>query len=170
VNLKVRWDPFKAEENSRKHGVIFEEAQTIFFDPLFVSVEDTEHSHGEDRRFAIGESIRHRLLALIYTIRSEESWIITARIATRAESRRYMRGDRLRDHGIDQDEHDPSAHLDWSKAVRGLHYIKPRGPITVQIEPVLAEFFRNEEMVNEALRFMICEGHVGMWSADGSTD
>ena len=56
--------------------------------------------------------------------------------------------------------------LDWSKAVRGRHYIKPRGAITVKIDPVLAEFFRTEEAVNDALRLLINEGRVGMWSRD----
>jgi hypothetical protein len=77
-----------------------------------------------------------------------------------------MRGDRIRDHGVEKDEGDPTAHLDWSKAVRGRHYIKPRGPITVQIEPVLAEFFRDAFAVNEALRLLIREGRVGMWSSE----
>jgi hypothetical protein len=166
VKLKVRWDPIKAEENWRKHGVRFEEGQTTFFDPLFVSVPDTGHSHEEDRWFAIGESMDHRLLALSYTIRGDESWIITARVPTRAENRRYMRGDRLRDRGVDKDDEDPTAHLDWSKAVRGRHSIKPRGPITVEVEPVLAEFFRDGNAVNDALRLLIREGRVGMWSPE----
>ena len=166
MKWKVRWDPVKAEKNWRKHGVRFEEGQTIFFDPFFVSVVDTEHSHEENRWFAIGESTKRRLLALSYTIRGDESWIITARVPTPAESRRYMRGDRLRDRGIDKDEQDPTAHLDWSNAVRGRHYIKPRGPITVEIEPVLAEFFHTEAAVNDALRLLISEGHVGMWSSE----
>lgn len=164
--MKFRWDQTKAEENRRKHRVRFEEAQTIFFDPLFVSIEDPEHSEGEDRYFALGQATDFQLLAVSYTIRGDEAWIINARHPTRAESRRYMRGDRIRDHGVSKDDGDPTAHLDWSKAVRGRHYIKPRGPITVQIEPVLAEFFRDAFAVNEALRLLIREGRVGMWSSE----
>lgn len=160
----VRWDPAKAEANRRKHGVGFEEAQTIFLDEHYVSVFDGPHSEDQDRFFAIGQSSERRLLAVTYTIHDDEPWIITARLPEPAERRRYMRGDRIKDEPrpapVESDK------LDWSKAVRGRHYIKPRGSITVKIEPVLAEFFRDEEAVNDALRLLIREGRVGMWSRD----
>lgn len=111
---RVRWDPAKADANLQKHGISFDEAQTIFLDPFMVYVEDVDHSDSEDRYFAMGET---------------------------------------------------SGHLDWSKAKRGA-LIKARGPITVTIEPVLAEFFRDEKAVNDALRLLIREGRVGMWSRD----
>jgi uncharacterized DUF497 family protein len=163
--VKFCWDPNKAEENWRKHRVRFEEAQTLFFDRHFVSVEDAAHSDSEDRYFALGETTEGRLIAVTYTIRRDESWIISARLPTRAEHRRYMRGDRIRDHGMEKEEEDITAHLDWKNAVRGRHYVKPRGPITVQIESKLAEFFRDQYAVNEALRLLIREGRVGMWSS-----
>lgn len=161
---RVRWDPAKAEANRRKHGITFEEAQTIFFDSFFVSIKDDDHSDEEDRFFALGESPQVGLLAVSYTIRDDEAWLISARQPEPAERKRYMRGDRIKDEGptppCETDK------LDWSKAVRGRHYIKPRGPITVKIEPVLAEFFRTELAVNDALRLLIHEGRVGMWSRD----
>lgn len=164
VVKRVRWDPAKAESNQRKHRLAFEEAQTLFFDPLFVSIKDDDHSDEEDRFFAIGESSEGQLLAVSYTIRDDEAWLISARPVERAEKKRYMRGDRIKD----EPPTPPceSDKLDWSKAVRGRHYIKPRGPITVRIEPVLAEFFRTELAVNDALRLLIREGRVGMWSRD----
>ena len=75
-----------------------------------------------------------------------------------------MKGDRIKDEP--PAEETDSDKLDWSKAVRGRHYVEPRGPITVQIEPVLAEFFRDEAAVNDALRLLISEGRVGMWERD----
>ncbi|MEO8380472.1 MAG: BrnT family toxin [Acidobacteriota bacterium] len=161
------WDQGKAEENRRKHGVSFTEAQTIFLDPLVVSTWDAHRSAGENRFFAIAESIDLRLLAVAYTIRDGHAWIISARVPTRAEKKRYMRGDELRDKGIGEDEDDPTAHLDWSKAVRGRHYIRPRGPITVVIDEKLAMFFRDGHAVSEALRLLIREGRVGPLDPDG---
>ena len=149
---RVRWDPAKAKANWEKHHVSFEEAQTIFLDEHYVSVFDEPHSDEEDRFFAIGQSSDERLLAVTYTIRDDEPWIITARQPEPMERRRYMRGHQIKDEAalapVESDK------LDWSNAVRGRHYIKPRGPITVQIEPVLAEFFRDEAAVNNALRLV----------------
>jgi len=165
--MEPHWDPDKADENLRKHGVSFSEAQTIFLDPGIVSTWDTHRSAGEDRFFAIAESINQRLLAVAYTIRDGNARIISARVPTRAEKKRYMRGDELRDKGTSADDHDPTAHLDWSKAVRGRHYIPPRGPITVEIDEKLAMFFRDARAVNDALRLLIREGRVGPLRADG---
>jgi hypothetical protein len=103
-------------------------------------------------------------LAITYTIRDDEPWLITARYPEAAERRRYMRGDRIKDEAKPAPAE--SDKLDWTKAVRGRHYIKPRGSITVKIDPVLAEFFRDEDAVNNALRILIREGRVGMWSRD----
>lgn len=161
---RIRWDPAKADENRRKHGVAFEEAQTIFLDPLMVSVDDRPHSDNEDRYFAIEQSTAYRLLAVSYTIRRGEAWLINARVPEPAERRRYMKGKELRDRGPEP-ENDPTGHLDWEHARRG-PLIEARGPLTVVIEPVVAEFFRSEAAVNNALRQMINEGRVGMWSRD----
>ena len=78
-----------------------------------------------------------------------------------------MRGDEIRDKPLDEDDDDPSGHLDWSKAVRGRHTIPTRGPITVEIDEKLAMFFRDEWAVNEALRLLIREGRVGPLDPDG---
>jgi uncharacterized protein len=160
---RVNWDPEKAQENERKHYVSFNEAQTVFHDRLLVQIDDEEHSNEEDRWFVMGESVRRRLVAVTYTIRDGNPWIISARIPTSKERRRYMKGDRI--HDAPMDEPDPTAHLDWSKARRGA-LIPARGPITVTIEPVIAEFYRDEEAVNDALRTLICEGRAGKWSRE----
>jgi uncharacterized DUF497 family protein len=165
--LKARWDARKAEENWRKHGVAFGEAQSIFLDPFIVSAFDAERSATEDRYFAVGESMDRRLLAVAYTIRDGQAWIISARVPTRKEKRRYMRGDELRDRPRDEDDDDPSGHLDWSQAVRGRHTIPTKGPITVEIDAKLAMFFRDQDAVTEALRLLIREGRVGPLDVNG---
>jgi len=61
------WDRFKAEANLQKHGVAFEEAATIFRDPLLLVIPDLEHSQEEERWIALGTSRQHLLLVVIHT-------------------------------------------------------------------------------------------------------
>jgi uncharacterized protein len=85
------WDPKKARSNLKKHGVSFEEAVTVFADPLALIVEDFLH---EDRSLLIGQSARQRTLVTVFIERAE-NWIriISARRATARERRRYEEGD-----------------------------------------------------------------------------
>ncbi len=57
------WDPKKAKTNLRKHGVSFEEAATVFLDPLAVTYPDPDHSDEETREITIGRSARHRVVS-----------------------------------------------------------------------------------------------------------
>ena len=86
------WDPDKAAENLRRHRVSFEEAATVFRDPLSWTFPDPEHSEGEERNLDIGHSERGRLLIVIYTERLGQVRIISARLATRKERRSYEEG------------------------------------------------------------------------------
>ena len=156
MQRSVFWAPAKAEANWRKHGIRFDEARTVFFDPLLLSVEDREHSNGEERFIAVAQSLTGALLLVIYTIRDDDAWLISARPATRSERRRYMAGDRIRDEDADEEREE----YDFTNAVRGRHTIKPRGPITVEIDAVVAEFFHDEASVNDALRRLIVEGRA----------
>ena len=85
--------------NYRKHGVRFEEARTIFDDPLIIVIDDLWHSYDEERLLAIGQSSSRNLLVVSYVVRDDETRLITARPATTTERRRYMRGDSIRDRG-----------------------------------------------------------------------
>ena len=88
--LTFEWDPRKAAANRAKHGVGFDEALTIFADPLGRIVQDPRHSHGEVRLTLLGMSVRHRLLAVMFTERGENLVrIISARRATRHERHDY---------------------------------------------------------------------------------
>jgi len=84
-----KWDPNKALTNLQKHQVSFEEAATIFDDPVFITVIDLEHSTDEERYITIGISNHGRLLMVAHTDRENEIRIINARKATRKEAKFY---------------------------------------------------------------------------------
>jgi len=87
--MNLLWDPAKSASNLRKHGVSFEEAGTVFGDPLAASARDLEHSIEEDRWLVFGISSSNRLLVVSYTFRGEVIRLISSRRATRAERRIY---------------------------------------------------------------------------------
>lgn len=87
--LQFEWDPEKAEKNLKKHGVSFEEASTIFYDPQFISFLDEEHSADEERQITIGLSAKSKLLMVAHTERGKRIRIISARKATKNEEKFY---------------------------------------------------------------------------------
>jgi uncharacterized DUF497 family protein len=87
--MEFEWDPEKAKRNLKKHGVSFEEAVTIFYDPLSATFDDPDHSFGELRFITIGLSSRDRLLVVAHAERGEALRIISARPATTQERRRH---------------------------------------------------------------------------------
>jgi hypothetical protein len=86
------WDPKKAKRNLREHGVPFEEAATIFLDPLAMTYPDPDHSDEEDREITIGYSTKQRLLFVSHVRRSDRTRIIGARKATRRERKQHEEG------------------------------------------------------------------------------
>ena len=73
MRLTFEWDHRKAETNERKHGVTFEEARTVFDDPLAHIFDDEEHSTDEEsREIAIGDSARNRLLLVSFVEREPD--------------------------------------------------------------------------------------------------
>lgn len=88
--MQFEWDEAKAKINLRKHGVSFDEAVTVFADPLELTLNDPEHSEGEYRFLSLGMSCRNRLLVVSYTERYDESIrIISAREAIKQECKYY---------------------------------------------------------------------------------
>ncbi len=86
------WDKKKAAENFVKHGVSFEEAKTVFDDPLYVDFYDPDHSLGEHRFIIIGESAQGRLLMVSYTERGDLIRLISSRELTPTERKKYEEG------------------------------------------------------------------------------
>jgi hypothetical protein len=83
------WDVKKAEANWKKHGVGFDEASTVFGDPLALLMPDPDHSVEEFRHVLLGMSNRQRLLVVAFAERSPRTRLISARRATRQERRKY---------------------------------------------------------------------------------
>ncbi len=90
--MQFEWDPAKAEENVKKHGVDFLESTTEFCDPLELTIPDPDHSEGEARFLSVGRSANARLLVVAYTEREDKIRIIHARIAAPKERRAYESG------------------------------------------------------------------------------
>ena len=87
----IEWDRVRNVVNKRKHGISFEEAQTVFYDPLTKVAHDTEHSELEDRFIAVGYSFMNRLLLVVhcYKKRDQIIRIISARKLTRKERKQF---------------------------------------------------------------------------------
>lgn len=92
MSLEFEWDDKKAKQNLKKHRVSFEEASTVFGDPLALTIPDPVHSVDEDRWITLGESNRQRLIAVSFTDRGNRIRIISARLATRQERKNHEEG------------------------------------------------------------------------------
>lgn len=92
--LRFDWDERKNKRNRTKHGVWFEEAQTVFEDPRGRLFEDPDHSEEEERFILLGMSSTGRVLVVVHCYRENESLIriISARKATKKEVRSYEEG------------------------------------------------------------------------------
>jgi len=86
------WDAEKAKGNLRKHRISFEDAETVFLDPLALTFPDPDHSSGEDREITIGRSSRQQVVFVSHCQRGDRVRIISARKATRGEHRQYEEG------------------------------------------------------------------------------
>ena len=88
--LDFRWDPKKSEANKRKHKISFKEAQTCFYDPMHILVDDPDHSEKEERMILLGMSSSANLLVVVHAeIIENEIRIISARKANRREAKQY---------------------------------------------------------------------------------
>jgi uncharacterized DUF497 family protein len=89
MSLEFEWDAKKADANRTRHGIDFEEALTVFSDPLARIFDDKEHSEVEPREIIIGHSVNQRLTVACFTVRETRIRIISARKATRLERKDY---------------------------------------------------------------------------------
>ena len=89
--IRFEWDSAKAALNVKKHGICFEEAQSVFYDEFAVQFFDDEHSLGEERFLLLGMSTGARLLLVCHCERDAGNTIriISARKATKCESAFY---------------------------------------------------------------------------------
>lgn len=90
MSLRFEWDKEKAASNLQKHGVSFDEASTVFRDPLARIFDDQDHSNDEGREIAIGHSMNGKLLVVAFIERFGPTvCIISARSATKLERADY---------------------------------------------------------------------------------
>ncbi len=91
MDTQFEWDDDKARSNEQKHGITFQEASTVFDDPLAVIFDDPNHSDEEPREIMVGYSNRSRLLMVSFTQRDPAVRIISARRATPREREKHER-------------------------------------------------------------------------------
>ena len=90
--MEFEWDETKSAANLSKHGISFDEALTVFNDPLYVNFYDPDHSFEEHRCIIVGESQQGRLLLVSYAERDNVVRLISAREVTRTEREAYEEG------------------------------------------------------------------------------
>ena len=90
--MVYEWDAAKAKANIQKHGVSFDDAATVFLDPLAWTFPDPYHSGGEEREITIGYTTGRRVVFVSHCQRGDRLRIISAREATRRERRQYEKG------------------------------------------------------------------------------
>ena len=95
-SLRFSWDKSKNKTNQKKHGISFDEAQTVFFDENAVEFFDPDHSQDENRFLMLGLSYRLRVLVVCHCLRKNNSEIriISARKATKKEQKIYSGGNK----------------------------------------------------------------------------
>ncbi len=92
MDAEFEWDREKAESNLQKHEVSFEEAATVFFDPLSLTISDPLHSDEEDRFITTGLSNQQRQIVVVHSERDDKIRIISGRLATSGERKKYESG------------------------------------------------------------------------------
>jgi hypothetical protein len=155
--VNFEWDPGKAGKNLRKHRVSFQEAATVFGDPLAVTYPDPDHSTSEQRFVTVGMSGTGRVLivATPTAARASES---SVRARQRSANENIMKNmKKTTDKRVRRDE--LRREYDLSKlngGVRGKYTARYRaGTNLVLLSPDVAEHFPDEQSVNKALRSLI---------------
>jgi len=87
--MQFEWDRDKEKQNIKKHGISFDEAVTVFYDPLSATFDDPDHSIGEHRLITIGFSSHGQLFVVSHTDRGNAIRIISTRLATAQERKRH---------------------------------------------------------------------------------
>ena len=153
--LQFEWDETKAAlRNLEKHGVTFDEASSVFRDPLAKVVPDPTDPSGEDRAIMMGRSDQGRLLLVVFTERADRIRIVSAR------GRRGANGMDMRKNPSRRPEPGPEGmlpeyDLDWSKAKPNPYAARLKDTVAVVLAPDVARAFPTSESVNTALRSVL---------------
>lgn len=90
--MTYEWDPGKAADNRRKHDISFDDAASVFLDPLALTFSDLDHSTEEQRWMTIGHTKKQQVVFVAHCQRGNRIRIISARRATPRERRQYEEG------------------------------------------------------------------------------
>jgi hypothetical protein len=150
--MHFEWDGSKAASNFKKDRVSFDEAVTVFYDPLAATFGDPDHSREETRLITVGYSARGWLLVVSHVERAGTARLISARRATLREGN-VMKTK----HPVQADDLRSEYNFDYSTAVRGKYYRRliREGANVAILEPDVAKEFRSSAAVNEALRSLL---------------
>ena len=150
--MRFDWNASKAAANLRKHDGSFDEAETVFFDPLSVTGDDPDHSLEERRLVTFGMSSSERLLVVSHAERGDAIRIITARPATRAERISMKKAKKAA-----SDELRPEyKRSDFGVLTRGKYAERLQTSSNVVVlDPEVAALFPNAAAVNAALRSLV---------------
>lgn len=88
--MNYQWDPVKEQKNRKKHGIRFADAISVFMDDFAITVEDPFAE--EERYITIGCDSFGRILVVVFTFRSQQTRLISVRVATAVEKRQYESG------------------------------------------------------------------------------
>ena len=173
MDFLFEWDEAKARANARKHKVTFEEAVSVFTDPLLVTFPDEEHSEIEERSMSIGRSDRGRILSSIPTVRMLFDSLVAARQPQRSAQPMSSNAQNPADR---DDDLLPEYDFSGKTGVRGKYYQRLRQGYTIKIhradgttlvqqitrpegtvtlDPDVQAYFPDAEAVNTALRGLI---------------
>jgi uncharacterized protein len=146
--VDFEWDSVKAAKNLRKHGVSFEEASSVFYDPLATTGADPDHSENEDSLITFGASSAGRLLVVSHIECNE-----VMRISALAERPLMKGGFMKKAKAATDDLRAEYKRSDFKKLERGKYYekVKARSNV-VLLDPEVAAVFPNSTAVNKALR------------------
>lgn len=148
--MNFTWDPEKAEQNVFAHDVSFQEATTVFGDPLAGTVPDPGHSVGEERFVTLGNSSAGQLLVVCHPNKAIPF------VFSRLAEPHHMNAKTMKPKAPHAAEPEMRPEYDFSGAVRGKDYKRYLESINVfVIEPDVHERFKNSAAVNEALRKLI---------------
>jgi hypothetical protein len=89
--MSLTWDPEKALQNFRKHGIRFSDVEPVFYDPLARILEE-QSTQNESRFILVGSDALGNVIVVVYTWRGDVVRIISARKATRKERKKYEEG------------------------------------------------------------------------------
>jgi uncharacterized DUF497 family protein len=137
TSIVFTWDSRKAAANRKKHGVTFEEATTVFGDPLSITIPEPVHSLDEIRFIIVGRSQAQRLLVVVHVERGDRIRIISARSARRKGA---VVAEMMKEY-------------DFSRGIRGKYARRfAPGSRAVVLDPDVGRVFPDSKSVNEVLR------------------